>query len=248
MNISGSAIARIFLAAVSLLSCLVFSEDSLHGSIANGPSEKTLFLDCAPGEKPKRVLSAVSVSEEAHWRAYVEVDLQPGCLHTSRLWVARQNGPFHLLYLMPPKREADGNGMQILGWARHSRMLLVKTEEWQYGSDAADVQQVLAIDGGTGMVYDPRLDAMLDDRKQEQCSFRVTDAGFSAGQNVEILVRAKFSTAIEEGETLDDVPPSKRCSADEETWSFNFATGEIHKITNVGSLQIYNKRVPNPIR
>ena len=30
------------------------------------------------------------------------------------------------------------NGTEILGWARNSRMLLVQTEQWQYGSDAPD--------------------------------------------------------------------------------------------------------------
>jgi len=214
---------------------------------ANAPSQQTLFVNCQGKEKPKHVLSPVSLSEDERWRAYVEVDLQSGlgCLHTTRLWVARANGPYRLVYFMPPKRTAAGNGMEILGWARNSSMLLVKTEEWQSGSDAPDRQKVLAIDAGTGMVYEPELEAMLQARKDTQCSFRVTDAGFSADRSVTILVRAQFSTAIDVDETEEDVPPAKRCGNAEETWSFNFGTGEIRQVANTQPLQLFNKSLPN---
>ena len=95
-------------------------------------------------------------------------------MYTTRLWVARANGAYRLIYLMPPQRDASENGMEILGWAKKSRMLLLMTEQWQYGSDASDRQQVLAIDAGSGMVYEPNLEAMLEERKGcKQCWFRV---------------------------------------------------------------------------
>jgi hypothetical protein len=142
------------------------------------------------------VLSPVSLSEGAKWRGYVEVDVQVdhGCLYTTCLWVAKAGDPYRQVYLMPPKRTAAGNGLEILGWAKASRMILVKTEEWQNGSDAPDTQQALAIDIETGLIYEPELQAMLQTRKDKQCSFRVADAGFSAEKNIDILVRAKFST------------------------------------------------------
>jgi len=58
---------------------------------APATASATLFVDCQENEKPKRVLSPVSLSEDGTWRAYVEVDVQDasGCLHTTRLWVAR---------------------------------------------------------------------------------------------------------------------------------------------------------------
>jgi len=216
-------------------------------SSASAPSQKTLFVNCREKDKPKHVLSPVSVSEDEKWRAYVEVDVQSdlGCLHTTRLWVAQANSPYRLVYLMPPKRTASGNGMEILGWARNSSMLLVKTEEWQWGSDAPDRQQVLAIDAGTGMIYEPELEAMLQARKGKQCSYQVTDAGFSADRNVNILVRARFSTAFDVDETEEDVPPAKRCGNAEETWSFNFATGEIRQVANTQPLQIFKKSLAN---
>jgi hypothetical protein len=209
--------------------------------------QQTLFVDCQQEDKSKRVLSRVSLSEDGNWRAYVEVDVESelGCLHTTRLWVARPNAPFRLLYLIPPNRTAVGNGMEILGWAKHSSMLLVKTEEWQFGSDASDTQQVLAVDAGTGMVYQPELEAMLNARREKQCSFRVVDAGFGADKNVNILVRAKFSTAIDVDETEENVPPAKRCGNADETWSFNFATGEARQVANTRPLQIFKKYVPN---
>ncbi len=212
---------------------------------ASDSPQKTLLFDCQEN-RPEHVLGPVSVAEDHEkWRAYVEVDVPSGCLHTTRLWVARPNEPYRLVYLMPPKRDAAGNGMEILGWAKHSILLLVRTEQWQYGSDALGTQQVLAIDAGTGMVYEPALEAMLEERKDKQCWFRVTDAGFSADPNVDILVRAQFFTAFDEGDTEEDVPPAKRCGNAEETWSFNFATGEIKQVANTEPLQLFKKFLPN---
>lgn len=214
---------------------------------ANDPSGKTLFVNCPEKEKPKQVLSPVSLSEDGQWRAYVEVDVQGelGCLYTTWLWIARPNAPYRLVYLIPPQRTAVANGMEILGWAENSSLLLVKTEEWQRGSDAPDRQGVLAIDAGTGMVYEPALGAMLEARKEKQCSFRVMDAGFGDGASVDILVRAKFSTAFDVDESEEDVPPAKRCGNSEETWSFDFGTGEISQVANTQPLQIVRKSMPD---
>jgi len=213
----------------------------------NRPLQNTLSVDCHGNEKPQHVLSGVALSEGETWRAYVEVDVKsdPGCLHTTRLWVAKANHPYRLVYLVPPKRDLAENGMEILGWARNSRMLLAKTELWQYGSDAPDEQQVLALDAATGEVYEPDLDAMLQDRKDKQCAFRVTDAGFASDKNVVILLRAKFFTALEVDETESDVPAAKRCGDTEETWSFNYATGEVKKVGDAEPLHLFKKFLPN---
>jgi hypothetical protein len=210
-------------------------------------SENTLFVDCHGKEKPKRVLSSIALSEGETWRAYVEVNVQSdlGCLHTTRLWIAKANHPYRLVYLIPPKRDLAENGMEILGWARNSTMLLVKTELWQYGSDAPDKQQVLAVDAASGVVYEPELEAMLQDRKDKQCAFRVTDAGFSSDRNVIMLVRAKFFTALEVDETEAGIPAAKRCGNTEETWSFNYATGEIKQVMNAEPLRLFKKFLPN---
>ena len=190
-------------------------------------------------------MSSVALSEGEKWRAYVEVNVQRGCLQTTRLWVAKANHPYRLVYLVPPKRDAAGNGMEILGWARNSRMLLAKTEQWQYGSDVPSEQQVLALDAATGEVYEPELEAMLQDRKDKQCEFRVTDAGFSSDANVVILVRAKFFTYFDADETESDVPAAKRCGDTEETWSFNYATWEVKQVGNTEPLHLFKKFVPN---
>jgi len=228
---------------VLLLPALGFTQQAPVNSSASAPSQETLFVNCQENEKPKQVLSSVWFSEDEKWRAYVEVDVQSelGCLHTTRLWVARANSSYRLVYLMAPKRTAVGNGMEILGWAKNSSMVLVKTEEWQWGSDAPDTQQVLAVDAGTGMVYEPELDAMLQAHKNKQCSFRVMDAGFSADKSINILVRAQFYTALDVDETEENVPPAKRCGHAEETWSFNFGTGEIMRAANRQPLQLFKK-------
>jgi hypothetical protein len=230
---------------ILLLPVLGFTQPALVNPLASTPSQRTLFVNCQEKQKPKRVLSPVSSSEGEKWRAYVEVRIAQECLHTTRLWVARANASYRLVYLMPPKRTAAGNGMEILGWARNSRMLLVKTEEWQWGSDAPAGQGLLAIDAGTGEVYEPQLSAMLEARRDKQCSFLITDAGFTAGGNVNILVRVQFSTATEIGEPEEDVPPAKRCGNAEETWSFNYATGEILQVANTQPLQLFKKSAPN---
>ncbi len=232
---------------VLLSSVLRFAQQVPANSAASAPSQKTLFVHCQEKEKPKHVLSPVSLSEDEKWRAYVEVDVQGelGCLYTTRLWVRRPNASYRLVYLISPKRTAVENGMEILGWAKHSSMFLVKTEEWQRGSDAPDRQRILAIDAGTGMVYEPELEAMIQAHKEKQCSFRVTDAGFGADKSVNILVRAQFSTAIDVDETEEDVPPAKRCGNVEETWSFNFGTGEIKRVANTQRLQLVKKSLPD---
>ena len=242
-----SATFSLFTALLIYLLAPAMAERPPTKRAANRSSVNTLFVDCLENEKPKHVLSSVAISEGATWRAYVEVDVQSdlGCLHTTRLWIARANHPYRLVYLIPPKRDIVENGMEILGWARNSRMLLVKTELWQYGSDAPDREQVLAVDASTGVVYEPELEAMLQDRKGRQCAFRVTDAGFSSDRNVIILVRAKFSTALEVDETEADVPAAKRCGNTEETWSFNYATGEIKQVANTEPLHLFKKFLPN---
>jgi hypothetical protein len=246
----GLAVSATFSTCILVLTCLLttaVAEQVSPKRAVNRSSQNTLFVDCHENEKPQRVLSSVALSEGGTWRAYVEVNVQSnlGCLQTTRLWVAKANHPYRILYLIPPKRDAAGNGMELLGWARNSRMLLAKTELWQYGSDAPSEQQVLALDAGTGEVYEPELEAMLQDRKDKQCGFRVIDAGFSSDTNVVILVRAKFFTFVEVDETESDVPAAKRCGDTEETWSFNYATWEVKQVGNTEPLHLFKKFLPN---
>ena len=104
-------------------------------------------------------------------------------------------------------------------------------------------QQVLAVDAATGVVYEPELEALLEDDKK--CAFRVTDAGFSSGRNVVILIRAKFFTPLEAEETEADLPAAKRCRRTEETWRFNYATGETKQVGNAEPLHLFKKFLPN---
>lgn len=219
-------------------------------AVVSRSSEDTLFVNCTENDKPERVLSPVAVSEDEKWSAYVEVYVQGnfGCLHTSRLWVAKGNSPYRVVYLIPPKRDSVENGMKILGWAPGSRMVLVQAEQWQYGSDAPDSQQILAIDSETGEVYEPRLDSLLQNRENKQCAFRITDAGFSSDKNVVILVRARLSTALEPEESEADVPIAKRCTKKEETWSFNYANGETKLLGSGEPLHVFRKFLPNPAK
>jgi hypothetical protein len=62
---------------------------------------------------------------------------------------------------------------------------------------------------------------------------------------VVILVRAKFFIALEVDEAESDVPVAKRCENTEETWSFNYATGEIKQVANAEPLQLFKKYLPN---
>ena len=146
--------------------------------------------------------------------------------------------------MMAPKRDVHGNGMEILGWASDSRMLLVRTAEWMYGSDMAPRERVLAIDARTGMIHEPQLEAMLHERKNRQCWFCIVDAGFANDPNAVILVRAKFQTWLDVGETEQDVPPAKRCGNFEETWSFSLATGEIKPELDATPLNLFKKFQP----
>jgi len=62
---------------------------------------------------------------------------------------------------------------------------------------------------------------------------------------VVILVRAKFFTALEVDETESDVPAAKRCGDTEETWSFNYATGEVKQVGSAKPFHLFKKFLPN---
>jgi hypothetical protein len=107
------------------------------------------------------------------------------------------------------------------------------------------LQQVLAVDAATGVVYEPELEALLENRSDKKCAFRVTDAGFSSDRNVVILIRAKFFTPVDVDEAEADVPAAKRCKRTEETWSFNYATGETKEAGNTEPLHLFKKFLSN---
>ncbi len=207
----------------------------------------TLFVDCRDEHVSRRVLSDVAISQDGRWRAYVQVDLRPGCLHTSRLWAGGVGRPYRLVYFIPPNRTAYANGMRILGWAPQSQVLLMETAEWQWGSDAPLIQRILAIDAEDGMVYEPRLEDMLSERGAQQCDYHVEDAGVVSGEQFHILVRARFFTQLDEGDDEADLPTEKRCVAGEQTWSFNFATGAVQQVRPAGALPLFKKSVKNPL-
>ena len=75
--------------------------------------------------------------------------------------------------------------------------------------------------------------------------FRVTDAGFSTGESLVILVRAQFSTFFEPGDAEVEVPLAKRCEKGEETWRFDFNNGEVKRVPNSEPLQVFKKFVPD---
>ena len=171
-----------------------------------------------------------------------------GCLLKSSLFVGRAAGPYQLAYFMAPLREAGGNGMQILGWMPGAAVVLVKTERWQWGSDAGDTQQVLAIEAATGRVYEPRLDDILGAHAGKRCLLHVADAGFANPGRLEILVRVKLATALEADEAEGDVPAEKRCGSLEETWEFDYSSAyAVKQVSNSRPLVLFRSSTnPTP--
>jgi len=226
-----------------LFPALGFTQQPPANPTASVVSENTLYVECQ-GEKPKQVLSPVWLSEDEKWRAYVQVDAQgePECLHTTRLWVASASSSYRLAYFIPPYGDAVENGMEILGFANHSSLMLVRTEEWQWASDALPRQKVLAISAGTGKVYEPDLNAMLQRDDKEICGLRVLDAGFSADESSNILIRAGFfSLESLYGPAEEELPPAKRCLRKEETWSLNLVNGDAKQVANAQPLQLFKR-------
>jgi hypothetical protein len=91
------------------------------------------------------------------------------------------------------------------------------------------------MDAKTGEVYQPDLSAVLLDRKP-WCAFHVTGGGFDSDPNVVLPVRVKLFSFHEVDET--DIPAQERCTAGEETWSFNYANGKVKRIGNSTSLHV----------
>jgi hypothetical protein len=205
------------------------------GSSTPTKSAETYFVPCHDENKTSRATGPVSA--HGKWRAYVEVTVQAGCLYTTQLWVATEGGEYRLIYLMPPERENTANGMKILGWAPGSRMILVQTERSASGTDAGPTESLVAMDVKTGEVYQPDLSAVLQNRKP-RCAFQITGGGFDSDPNVIILVRVRLYSFYEADETETDIPPQDRCTAREETWSFNYANGEVKRVDNSRLLHV----------
>lgn len=132
MNTTYSRVALVLFSASVILLPMPTSavgQRVLSPSVA-AASQNTLLVGCQEREKVSRVFSPVWLSEDGNWRSFVEVDIEnDGCLHTTRLWVDRNGAHYRLVYLIPPRRMLAENGMEILGWARHSSLLLLRTEE-----------------------------------------------------------------------------------------------------------------------
>jgi hypothetical protein len=208
----------------------------------------TLYVDCDHSGRHQRVVSPTSISESNSWRAFVEVTTDADCLQSTRLWVAPRSGRYRLVYLIPPDRWDSGNGMEILGWATASELLVARTQLWQNGSDAPVKEEVLVVNAATGLVYRPDLEAILENRGSRRCSLRILDAGFGSGKSLMVLVRVNLFTALDEEEVESDVPSAERCEHIEETWSFNYGNGEIRKedgspeIVHVGRVALLRPR------
>ena len=71
---------------------------------------------------------------------------------------------------------------------------------------------------------------------------RVLDAGFSADENSNILIRAGFfSLQSLFGPAEEESPPAKRCGRKEETWSLNLVNGDVKQVANTQPLQLFKK-------
>jgi len=227
-----------------LLAARAFSQQAPANPPASTLSQETRFVQCQFGDKPKQVLSPVWLSEDEKWRAYVEVNVQgeSECRHTTRLWAAPADSSYRLVYFVPPYGDAMANGMEILGFANNSSLMLVWVEEWQWASDALGRQQVFAISARTGTVYEPDLNEMLQGGDKERCGFRVLDAGFSADGSSNIVIRARFfSLNSLFGPEEKDLPPAQRCARTEETWKFDYVTGNVRQVANTEPLQLFKK-------
>ncbi len=187
------------------------------------------------------MVSQLSFSEGDSWRAYVDVDQRsPECLLKTSLWIARAGGPFQLAYFIAPERPLSANGMQILGWMPGASILLAKVVQYQWGSDAEIVQRLLAIEAPTGRVYEPNLADILKAHPRRQCTFNLEGAGFANRTSFEVLVRVRLSTYYDADETLDDVPPQKRCEDVEETWNFDYSSAyEVKRASNQQPLLLF---------
>jgi len=227
-----------------LLAAPALSQQAPANPSTSTVSQETLFAQCQFGDKPKQVLSPVWLSEDEKWRAYVEVNIhgEPDCLHTTRLWAAAADSSYRLIYFVPPYGDAMANGMEILGFANNSSLMLVRVEEWQWYSDALGRQKVFAISARTGTVYEPDLNEMLPAGDKEICGFRVLDAGFSADGSSNIVIRARFFSLLSLfGPDVEDLPPDQRCRRTEETWKFNYVNGDARQVANTEPLQLFKK-------
>jgi hypothetical protein len=91
----------------------------------------------------------------------------------------------------------------------------------------------------------PDLSVVLQDRKP-RCAFHMTGGGFNSDPNVVLLVRVKLSSFYDANEAETDIPAQDRCTAVEETWSFNYASGEVKQVNNATLLHVAVANVGSP--
>ena len=101
---------------VLLLPVIGFTQQAPAKPLAIPPSQKTLFVNCQANEKPKKVLSPVSLSEDS------SANTRPKDAHRERI-VEDQRLRVVQLVRSPPQGDAQG-GLGGLGFDHENRLLL----------------------------------------------------------------------------------------------------------------------------
>jgi hypothetical protein len=149
----------------------------------------------------------------------------PGCDNNTTVQVSEQGmTEFRkLLTLKPQSPYLSGNGMNLVDWSPDAHSLLVEVWRWNtQPTDAGVDKQIWLLDSRSGKNHAISLSEFLADQPTRKCGVEFDHLGFTPDGLV--VARVHVLTVLGEGQTLNDIPTSRRCSESTQVWAFNWKT------------------------
>lgn len=185
-------------------------------------SRPSYYVDCE-GRTPRSARSPVLSSSMSHRAAYGESSARVSnsqCVNTSKLFVRNGGqGHFDMVYLQPPNDTHLANGIRPIDWSFDGTDLLFEVEQWQRGSDAPPVNDVIVYSAVRQTFKTVPLDELFS-HAGEGCYATVEPLGFASDGSVALRLS---STQYPDEEGLAPA----RCKQQQQTWLFHPRTNRL---------------------
>ena len=207
-------IARL-LATVFLLSMMTNAQVSGN---ANQGYPRTLWAPCEELIRAGGVIRGPAlVAKNGGHAAKVRVE-STDCSNTTTLLIAAKVGGKFFRIHPQLSQPSNGNGMHLLDWSPDGRLLLAEFWQWeQMGTDEGIDKRILLFAAGKWSQSEIDLAQFMADQEGRNCQLEFKLLGFTP--DGEVAMRTDLTTDYDVDETLEDVPPAKRCIEKHQTWA-----------------------------
>jgi hypothetical protein len=211
-------IARL-LATVFLLSRMMNAQVSGN---ANQGYPRTLWAPCEAIQRSGGVIKGpVLVAKNGGRAAKVRVESTletTDCSNTTTLLIAANVGGKFFRIHPQLSQPSNGNGMSLVDWSPDGRLLLAEFWQWeQSGTDVGPDKRILLFAAGKWSQSEIDLAQFMADQEGRNCQLEFKLLGFTP--DGEVAMRTDLTTDYDVDETLEDVPPAKRCIEKHQTWA-----------------------------